>query len=251
MTALDNFLGQLDATPQAVQDYKRQPKRLDKIVIGWLYQPLMGVGMVQQGMFEALWRFVKHDRVEREVLEDLIAVQTPYIPQGRNDLCRKFLATDADWLLMVDWDISFTPQDVYRLLDDADPIGRPVIGGCYVTFLGHDGKLRPCWMVQEGSIEFAVVNHCDVDEIIPCTSIGMGFTLIHRNVLDAVAAANKHDPWLWFGQDNIAGAHIGEDMTFCSRARRLGFGVWGHGGVQIGHTKTKVWHVSDLENKEI
>lgn len=250
MTALDNFLGQLDSQQKPKLQVFQQPKRLDKIVIGWLYQPLMGVGMIQQGMFEALWRFVKHDRVEREVLEDLIATQTPYIPSGRNDLCRKFLRSSADWFMMLDWDISFTPQDLYKLLDAADPIERPIIAGCYVTFLGNDSKLRPCWMVQEGITEFAVVNHCNMDEIIQCTSVGMGFTLIHRSVIDAVAAANKHDPWLWFGQDNIAGAHIGEDMTFCSRARRLGFTVWGHGGVQLGHTKTKVWHVSDLENKE-
>jgi hypothetical protein len=250
--ALDDFLAGLEGHDAAVAlRVVQQPKRYDKIAIGFLYQPILNTGVLTQTTFRSLWDFAQHDRRDRDVLvADVIDAITPYIPQGRNDLCRRFLRTTADWFLMVDWDITFSPQDVYKLLDDADPEKRPIISGCYVTRLGEDNKIRVCWLHEENGVEFSTVRF-KRDEIIECTSVGMGFTLIHRSVLLKVADQNKHDPWKWFGQDNLVGAHVGEDLTFCSRARRAGFTVWGHGGVLLGHTKTTVWTVADLAPEEL
>ena len=50
---------------------------------------------------------------------------------------------------MVDWDISFASDAPYALLDAADPVERPIIAGCYVTYFGNDNKLRPCWMTEK------------------------------------------------------------------------------------------------------
>jgi len=249
-SVLDDFLVGVEEHQVARELRVVQPKCYDKIVIGFLYQPILNTGVLTQTTFRSLWDFAQHDARDRDVLIDVIDKITPYIPEGRNDLCRSFLRTTADWFLMLDWDITFQPADVYRLLDDADPEKRPVISGCYVTRLGEDNRRRVCWLHEENGQEFATVRF-QRDEIVPCTSVGMGFTLIHRGVLLKVAEANKHDPWKWFGQDNLIGAHVGEDLTFCSRARRAGFTVWGHGGILLGHTKTTVWTVADLDPEEL
>jgi Glycosyl transferase family 2 len=250
MTALQDFLTGLETTTDPTNARLKavpQATRLDKIVIAWLYQPMMATGIITHQLQTSLWNFVKYDREEREVLVDFEAEVTPYIPTGRNMLVEKFLHHQADWLLMVDWDITFAPTDVYKLLDAADDREHAIICGCYATFFGEGNKLRPCWMHQLDDQEFIPCDDYVRDELNECTAVGMGFTLIHRSVLEAVGEANKHDPWKWFGQANLVGAYVAEDIAFCSRARRLGFGVWGHGGVQLGHTKSKTWWPSDIE----
>ena len=79
----------------------------------------------------------------------------------------------------------------------------------------------------------------------------MGFTLIHRSVLEKLAVEYADDPWHYFGHDIINNSHVGEDLTFCNRARKAGFSVWGHGGVLLGHTKAKTLVVSDVMNPDL
>ena len=215
------------------------------VVTGWLPQPIAGTSVIQQGFFDSFFGFVTHDTLNRHIFAGYIVVGTGYIASGRDTLCKKFLDTDCEWLLMIDWDISFEPDAIYKLLDAADPVERPIIGGAYVTYFGEGGLLRPCWMIETAGAEFAPPDTMTLGEIIEVSTIGMGFTLIHRSVLEKMQA-NIQDPWQFFGHDQIGDDRVGEDLTFCNRARKLGFSVWGHGGVLLGHTKTKTFQVTDM-----
>lgn len=216
------------------------------LIIGWLGQPFAGTTVLQTGFFDSFFSFVTHDTGDRQVFAGYTHIDTGYIASGRDEMCRKFLTTDADWLLMVDWDVTFTPEAVYALLDAADPTNRPIIAGCYVTFFGSDAQLRPCWMVSKDGEDYVPPTTLDVGEIIECSMVGMGFTLIHRKVLETLGLLYREDPWHWFGHDIINNSRVGEDLTFCSRARKAGFTVWGHGGVLLGHTKCKTFIPSDI-----
>ncbi len=216
------------------------------LVFAWLPQPIGGMTVMQQGFFDSFFAFVSHDTNNRRIFGGYTFCGTGYIASGRNTLCEKFLDTDAEWMLMVDWDITFTPESVYALLDAADPIERPIISGCYVTYFGANQALRPCWMRERDGQRFVPVDEVEIGEVVECSVVGMGFTLIHRSALEAIAKQNPDEPWKWFGHDIVSGDRVGEDITFCSRATDAGLTIWGHGGVLLGHTKSKTFIVEDI-----
>src|ERR1044072_1416623 len=121
-----------------------------------------------------------------------------------------------------------------------------VVSGCYVTYLGDDSLLRPCWFGDGDGDTQSLISEVDQERIIPIATCGMGFTMMHRDDLVRIEEARKDAPWPWFGHDVIGDNRTGEDLTFCKRARDVGCTVWGHGGVQLGHTKSKTFVPSDM-----
>jgi len=220
------------------------------LVLGWLPQPLGGIALIQQSFFDSIWQFAHVDGSPdgRRLLMGYVAAQSGYIAQGRDEVVKTFLRTEADWLLMLDWDITFKPEDVYALIDEAAGDWSRIIGGCYVTWFGTDNALRPCWMSLRPDGQVEPVTEFDTQAVVPLGVVGMGFTLIHRKALQVMFDGANDDPWAWFAHDVIGASHAGEDVTFCERARRCGLTVWGHGGVQVGHTKLKTLVPADMFN---
>lgn len=219
-------------------------ERDGKVVLGWLAQPICGTSVIQQGFFDSFLSFVAMDSSDRHLYGGYIAMSGGYIAAQRDNLVGYFLdKTSSEWLLMLDWDITYSPDSVYALLDAADPVEKPIISGCYVTFFGGGNLLRPCWMQGDPPVPVDGVNLGEVEEM---SVVGMGFTLMHRGVLEAMRERYIADPLRWFGHDIIGNDRVGEDVTFCSRARRMGYKVWGHGGVLLGHTKARTLVVPDI-----
>lgn len=218
-----------------------------KVVVGFLPQPIAGASVVQMGFFDSFFNFATQDATGRGIFGGYTFAATGYIPSGRNMLVDIFLTkTTGDYLLMLDWDVTFTANDVYKLVDAASE--TKIVSGCYVTYFGADNALRPCWMERVGDQECVPVTTFTPNEIIPLSVCGMGFTLMHRAALEKIGEAYKDDPWRWFGHDVIGGNRCGEDLTFCHRARSVGLTIWGHGGVQLGHTKAKMLTPTDMLN---
>ena len=71
----------------------------------------------------------------------------------------------------------------------------------------------------------------------------MGCCLIRRDVFEIIAKQDEYqdDSWTWYGREkfHLKGipAHLGEDISLCLRAKRLGLKTWGHGGVGVNHWK--------------
>lgn len=199
-------------------------------------------GMVHTAWMDSVMRCFAYDAAARVIIHGYVQGQSAYIPDARNKVCRMFLDTDSEWLWFTDYDVVFDPQQLYMLLDAADPIDRPIISGCYFSRYGPGAHLWPVWFEERDGGDLNPVTHLTVGEIMPLTVTGMGFTLIHRTVLERMQA-EIDDPWPWFGHDQIGTDRVGEDITFCARARKLGFTVWGHSGVLLGHNKqiTENW----------
>jgi len=235
------------------------PKKIDvvpdSVLFGWLPQPIAGTSVVMQGFFDSFFGFYGWDYANRKVCRGYTTSQTGYIAQARDAVCAVMLQSDCEWLLFLDWDVSYAPKSVYDLLDAAkDEEGnviRPIIAGLYVTFYGTNGALYPCWQHEVDGAEFTQFDSVKLGEIYECTSVGMGFTLIHRSVLEALHKAGDGKPGRFFSHDVLEGAQAGEDVTFCKRARNLGFKVYGHGGVLLGHTKAKMFIVDDMADPKM
>ena len=56
------------------------------------------------------------------------------IAAGRNELARRCLSSDAEWLLMVDADMGFEADAWLQLHNVADATDRPIIGGLCFTY---------------------------------------------------------------------------------------------------------------------
>ncbi len=169
-----------------------------------------------------------------------------YMAENRNEIVKHFRdKTKNEWLISLDCDIDFRPEMIYALYEQADPVKRPIVSGIYFSRL-KDNRLCPVWFVDAGHDgKYSTVKQIEGSEGQPqaIDAIGMGFCIIHRSVFDKLAEIHGGDQWTWFGHDEAFNSedgtihHLGEDLTFCRRAKRAGFSIWGHAGIQVGHIK--------------
>src|SRR6185437_13507150 len=194
-------------------------------------------GTVHEPFMRSLLEFQYYDERDRGVLHSACGAMGPSITDNRNRICRRFLSCpDARWLLFVDTDICFAPDQVYRLLDHK----LKMVTGLYFGRPGNNDKLMPLWyehVSEQDGFEVRIVAQVAprLQKIHAC---GMGFCLIHRDVLEAFP---DDDDWRWFGRDVYMSEgkriHISEDLTFCMRAQKLGFEVYGDGTITLPHIK--------------
>ena len=178
--------------------------------------------------------------------EVLTAHSGPLIAGPRNELVARFLLEQrAPWLLMVDTDMVFTPDALDRLLAAADQRARPIVGGlCYSQ--ETDGEQLPtAYELQphaDGAATFARYTTWPENDVFEVGATGAAFLLVHRYVFERIArgwAPGKCDPiWPWFKETAMGTRRMGEDLTFCLRARSARYKIYVHSGVQVGHMKS-------------
>lgn len=161
----------------------------------------------------------------------------------RNMAVDHMLATEADWIFFVDSDIEFKDDTLDRLLEVADPMERPVVSGLYMMNL--DEGIRPSifhrttTVDDDGVEQIRMVADVDFpdDELVQADGCGAGCLLIHRGILEAMAATYGK-PRPWFGEDIFDDVIYGEDFFFCMRVMQMGYKVYVHTGIDVGHIKT-------------
>lgn len=191
----------------------------------------------------------------------------PYIHDNRARIARYFLEhTDYQWLWMLDNDIEFHADTLYHLLDVAESHEEvKLLGAAYWN--QYSGNRYLSWLLFTPEGIHAVEDLPQTMEPVEVTAVGMGCTLIHRDVLQAVADQHLRDPWDTFAADILirfedggqfvvrspedfdweaaekAGRvvasleRMGEDVTFCLRARRAGYATFGLPTLVVEHFK--------------
>lgn len=142
--------------------------------------------------------------------------------------------TDCDYMLQIDHDIVFTPDDVLRIVSH----GEDIVGGLYPA-----KQLEPKrWIVTGMKGE-----EPDARGLEKCAEIGTGFLLTHRSVFERMAKAYPEeeyqcdsDPkrptkWDFFKFGVVNRRYMSEDYYFCYRARCLGFDIYADHGIKLGH----------------
>jgi len=168
------------------------------------------------------------------------------LSEARNLAAEGFLTRDADWLFIVDTDMGFAPDTVERLLEVADPVERPIVGGlCFAQKeIGVDGlsgfHTSPRvtildWVKTPDGEKFAGRASYPVNSVVRCAGTGSACILIHRSVFEKIAA--EVGP-TWYNRiTGTDGKPIGEDVSFCLRAGAVGIPVHVHTGVKTSHLK--------------
>lgn len=167
---------------------------------------------------------------------------TPVAQHGRNtvDAARSILLdlglsqTSAEVAVFIDSDVSFTRAD-YDLIVDGAIETEGIVGAPYLTkFL--DGRQKSTATPALG--ELSRIDFYGAGQRYPALHLGMGFTAIHRSVLDRVASYHQMERCL-FGEAQARGGayplflpmvrdgqYQHEDYAFCIRAREAGVPIF-------------------------
>jgi hypothetical protein len=148
-----------------------------------------------------------------------------YIPANRNKIVDAFLATDADWLFMVDCDEEFKAVVVDMLLEWAP--AYKIISGWTKWPRRENGKVIFDTMVFQLNPESRLYKTIPIPEdgvaIHNVDAVGAGSLIIHRDVF---LSFDRKDAWPWFDHEKSPGNEpYGEDVTFCRRATALGWKI--------------------------
>lgn len=163
---------------------------------------------------------------------------------SRNTVVEQFLAHDsqAEWLLFIDSDMQWEHTAVEQLLASADPETAPIVGG--LCFGATDDALFPTIYRlvnrDDGPVCVRAGNYPH-DELVPCDATGAAFLFIHRRVLEAMRDRAFNATFPWFQETEMSGRPVGEDITFCLRARQLGFPIHVDTRVKVGHHKSTIY----------
>lgn len=159
---------------------------------------------------------------------------------ARSVVVESFLKSDCTHLFWIDADIVFHPDAFFQILGHGavlDIVGATYplkrdAGGYLINLAGEPGKLE--------------INGLGCVKV---KSMGIGFTLMKRAVLEKIAAGkprvkdalNGAEYADVFRVDRGPNGPRGEDVAFFDDAREAGFDVWLDPAINLGHAGTKVY----------
>ena len=149
---------------------------------------------------------------------------------ARNQLTQYALGKGGyDFVLWLDSDMTFEPDLLERLMEDID--GKQAVTGlCF----GRRPPFKPCIyksirVEKEG---LGVMPHADNwydyprDQLFEVEGFGFACVLMRMDMLDAMSV---------YGIPFFPVAGLGEDLSFCWRARQLDIRLWCDSRLKIGH----------------
>lgn len=218
-----------------------------KVVVGYPVGGSVTLAFHASLVRMACYELGKPDR--HRLLAKITHSQGLYVGENRTLLARKFLETDADWLLQIDTDIEF-PQTLAETLVGLAPgpgvLAASVPLGAYPTcaFRMIPGQVGVWQSVP------VTTQPQEVD------GIATAVCLIHRDVF--LSIAEKHGQ-AWFHhmylpaspegtpQKDFRFLEQGEDLAFSIRARDAGHKVWCAHVPGLKHHKTRALSHDALE----
>lgn len=188
--------------------------------------------------------------VDLRLLHNYVAVEaTANLAKARNRLVDEFLHneqfTECEWLLFMDTDMVFPPDTIHRMVARAITCEVKILGALCVIVTA-DGPI-PTMFIDDPNTVTQVMLDWEPDQVAQVAATGAACLLVHRSVLESMFNKSGGSRNCWFGFDvrlSDSGAEwaLGEDVSFCLRARDAGFTVHIDTTMHVGHHKgTKVW----------
>lgn len=171
------------------------------------------------------------------------------LPRNRNVLAAAALADGCDWIMWVDDDIAFSPQDVFRLLaHDVD-----LVGVCAQRCTKKWGEVG--FIVHDFDLENPDVRP---DGLIRANGVATAFQLVRASVFlrmdvpplrhrDSPARINEHLRE-WYAYEREGDEDLGEDYTFCRRCHRVGIETLIDPDIRVRHYEGNVEHPLSLRD---
>lgn len=137
---------------------------------------------------------------------------------------------DYKKLMWIDSDISWKPEDVIKLYES----DKEIITGVYL----FDNGTTSCFSEFLG----AMYNYSEIlnmEELTEIQGCGFGFLCITKGIFELMSR-----PWfqsvettMRFGGQDVSFPIMGEDVSWCTRAMRLGYKIWLDPSIKVNHHK--------------
>lgn len=149
------------------------------------------------------------------------------IYDSRNSLAKIALNSETDYVMWLDSDMVFKRDILKRLLEHAEN-GKDIVSGLYFRRQPPFSPVlfKELELVDElGRWE----NYDDYprDSVFEIAGCGFGCVLMRTDILADVALEFRK----WFNPVN----GFGEDLSFCIRAKSLGYKIWCDSSIKLGH----------------
>ncbi len=167
---------------------------------------------------------------------------------ARDRICSTTIKGNYDYMLQIDSDMTFPPEALCSMLDRK----LDVVTGVYV---GKESQHKPVLFTElfkDSGEAYAHSSKKGLKELLEnetfeVAGAGAGFLLVREHVL-RVMRIHLHEWFKPYGG-------LGEDVSFCQRARELGFKIYADNSFPMGHIKyieyvMEDWTGAEDENKE-
>ena len=176
---------------------------------------------------------------------------------GRNEIMRAFLASDAEWLFMIDSDMGFERDTVDRLVSSAKRHGAKVVGGlCFAQKIDPDVAQGPSYAVrfriiptiyefvevkETGEMGFQHINKYRRDAFQTVAGTGAACLLIHRDAAEAVGPDPFEPMTIPGAGGNGTARTYSEDLSFCIRVQAADIRLGVDTSVKTSHYKGGIY----------
>ena len=146
---------------------------------------------------------------------------------------RAFLASDAEWIFLIDDDMAWIPESLIRLVQTAKEKKAKAISGLtfmepgYERVVPHAYDLIP--LPSGGYTQLPYVMLPSMEEPFKVKAVGGACFLVHRQVYEDVLAMAKGKtgyPWQEEVYNPRTDTQLGEDLVFSHRIRQAGHDIW-------------------------
>ncbi|MFA4826468.1 MAG: glycosyltransferase family A protein [Methanoregula sp.] len=146
-----------------------------------------------------------------------------YVHSLRNLLMQN---AKGDYLLFIDSDMKWSSSNIASLVKAE----KPIIGGLYYKRRFPYGPVVYKYDAVKGTFDSV---KAVPERLFQCDGIGTGFLLIHRGVIDKFKEPELCADWgmpfdpIKVEAPGTAGSYfMGEDLSFCAKAKTLGIEIW-------------------------
>jgi hypothetical protein len=197
-----------------------------------------GIEIILQQSYSSLVHYARNNCLEGNVL--LGVDQKPF--QG---------VKDYDYIMWIDSDIVFTPNDFFSLLslnkDVSSGLYRMKDGTCFATkekTIPDNYSIQNIGYIEETDQKFSFLTDETLagrKDIFKVDYTGMGWMLIKKGVVESLRY-----PWFYSTVKNyqigtrFIADFISEDVQFCENVRRVGYDIWINPNIIVGHEKTRI-----------
>lgn len=138
-----------------------------------------------------------------------------------------------DKILWIDSDIAWSPEDVLKLYES----DKDIVSGAYLLASGevtaYKKLLGPGYTFEE------VLKMKDLEKV---DGTGFGFLCVKQGVFESLSRPWFQSSWITMEdeetKEEFSFPIMGEDLSWCKRAREAGFEIWLDPTVKVIHHKT-------------
>lgn len=160
----------------------------------------------------------------------------------RNRLVQSFWESGADYMMMIDSDVSFDPRTVLNFINS----GKDFVAGVYPSRVGRGFTFRPLTDAT-GKIKM-----CPQTRLLGMESVPAGCMMVTRAAIQKMREvhrtlyytpkderATSESAYMLFSTELLDGEFWGEDYIFCLRARQAGLEIWVDPTIAFDHAGVK------------